>query len=407
MKTSVLKSVKKDYDIIIVGAGLIGLTTALSCAYNDVTVALVDITHPHDARADGRASAIAASCYGMLETLGVTQSIAHNVRPIKDMLISDGKAGLISPLNLHLDSRHLDGPTAHMIENDILRRSLLEQVERHDRIDLIAPVELLDVNRSSANVDVHLSNNMHLAASLLVAADGRHSSLRKLAGIGVSKLNYNQKALVTTITHERPHDDVAHQVFYSGGPLALLPLTQNRISIVWSDRARAIDALVQLPEHDFLSEFRRRSGDFLGDMFVSAERQVFPLSLQISETYTSTRLALVGDAAHAIHPLAGQGLNMGLRDAAALADVIGRARALGLDIGGATLDDYAAWRNFDNESLAMVTDVLNKLFSNNNLPIRHLRRLGLFTVNNTSMIKTFLMKEASGYNGNIPSLLRA
>ena len=186
-----------------------------------------------------------------------------------------------------------------------------------------------------------------------------------------------------------------------------MPLTQNRISIVWSDRARAIDALVQLPEHDFLSEFRRRSGDFLGDMFVSAERQVFPLSLQISEAYTSTRLALVGDAAHAIHPLAGQGLNMGLRDAAALADVIGRARALGLDIGGATLDDYAAWRNFDNESLAMVTDVLNKLFSNNNLPIRHLRRLGLFTVNNTSMIKTFLMKEASGYNGNIPSLLRA
>lgn len=398
---------KKDYDIIIVGAGLTGLTTALACAYNDVTVALVDMTHPHDARSDGRASAIAASCHVMLKTLGVTQSIAENVQPITDMLISDGRAGLISPFNLHLDSQDLDGPTAYMIENDILRRSLLDAVECHDRIELIAPVELLDVSHSSANVDVHLSNNMHLSSSLLVAADGKHSSLRKLARIGVSKRNYNQKALVTTITHERPHDDVAHQIFYSGGPLALLPLTQNRISIVWSDRSAAIDALIQLSELDFLSEFRRRSGDFLGDMFISAERQVFPLSLQMSEGYIATRLALVGDAAHAIHPLAGQGLNMGLRDAAALADVIGRARALGLDIGGAALDDYAVWRNFDNEALARMTDSLNKLFSNNNLPIRHLRRLGLFTVNNTPMVKTFLMKEASGYNGNTPTLLRA
>ena len=216
---------------------------------------------------------------------------------------------------------------------------------------------------------------------------------------------YNQKALVTTFCHEFPHDGVAHQIFFSGGPLALLPLTDNRMSIVWTDKAAAIEAAMSLPENAFLAELHRRSGHFLGEMFLCADRQMFPLSLQMAETYTAPRFVLVGDAAHVIHPLAGQGLNMGLRDAAALAGVIAKSQSLGLDIG-TDLKDYDVWRNVDTQGLAVMTDILNKVFSNRVSPIRHIRRLGLAAINQTDIIKSFLMKEASGQNGNLPSLLR-
>ncbi len=398
---------KTNYDIIIVGAGLVGLTTALACAHKGASIALIDAVDPKTTVPDGRASAVAMSSLHMLETLGVAGRIKENIQPITDMLIADGGVGDVSSLTLHFDSQNVGGPTSYMIENKLLRLALVDSIEEEDKIDLIAPSEFVTVDRASAEVKVTLKDKTQITGALLVAADGRNSTLRKSAGIDISKRNYSQKALVTTFTHERPHYGVAHQIFFQGGPLALLPLTGRRMSIVWSDKVAAIEAAIALPEEAFLAELARRMGDFLGPITLCAPRQSYPLSLQMAEAYTDTRLVLVGDAAHAIHPLAGQGLNMGLRDAAALADVIAQARALGLDIGGANLGAYSTWRHFDNQMLALSTDILNGLFSNNIAPLRHARRLGLAVVNRSDMAKAFFMKEASGQIGELPSLLRA
>ncbi len=395
-----------DYDVIIVGAGLVGLTAALACCHKGASIALIDVVHPANSKTDNRASAIAATSLRMLKVLGVAETIKTELQPITDMLIADGGVGDVSPLTLHFDSQDFGKPSGYMVENDVLRRALLNSVNGHKKITLIAPVEVLSVKRSSAAAQVELADGKILKASLLVAADGRHSSQRISAGIEVSSRQYAQKALVTTFSHALPHDGVAHQIFFPGGPLALLPLTQNRMSIVWSDKAAAIDAALAIDETAFIAELRRRIGNFLGDITLTAPRLTYPLSLQMAERYTDTRLALIGDAAHAIHPIAGQGLNMGLRDAAALADVIAAARSVGLDIGGADLGEYEAWRNFDNQMLGMSTDILNGLFSNNIMPLRHARRLGLAAINQSDLAKSFFMTEASGQSGDLPSLLR-
>jgi len=383
----------------------VGLTTALACAHKGASVCLLDAANP-DKADDGRASAIAASSYTMLEHLGVAGAIADKVQPITDMLIADGAVGDVSPLTLHFDSADAGGPTGYMLENAVLRGALLAQVKASDRVDLHAPVEIKNTARTAKNVSVTLADGTALTASLLVAADGRNSALRKSAGIEVQRFAYDQKAIVTTFGHELPNDGVAHQIFFAGGPLALLPLTDNRCSIVWSDTARAVDAAMALDEASFTTELARRIGGFLGEIELTAPRQAFPLSLQMAERYTETRLVLVGDAAHAIHPIAGQGLNMGLRDAAALADVVTEARSVGLDLGGAAIGEYEAWRNFDNKTLALSTDMLNRLFSNNIAPLRHARRLGLAAVNRFKPAQMFFMREAAGETGTLPSLLR-
>jgi len=396
---------KTDFDIIIIGAGLVGLTTALACAHKGASVCLLDAANP-DKADDGRGSAIAASSFTMLQHLGVARAISDKVQPITDMLIADGAVGDVSPLTLHFDSHDAGGPTGYMIENAVLRGVLLAQVKASDKVDLRAPVEIKNTARTAKNVTVTLDDSTILTASLLVAADGRNSALRRAANIDVQRFAYDQKAIVTTFAHELPNDGVAHQIFFAGGPLALLPLTDNRCSIVWSDTARAVDAAMALETDAFTTELARRIGGFLGEIKLSAPRQAYPLSLQMAERYTDTRLVLVGDAAHAIHPIAGQGLNMGLRDAAALADVVAEARSVGLDLGGAAIGDYEAWRNFDNKMLGVSTDMLNRLFSNNIAPLRHARRLGLAAVNRFKPAQMFFMKEAAGETGTLPSLLR-
>ena len=338
--------------------------------------------------------------------MGIAAELKDNVQPITDMLIADGAVGDVSPLTLHFDSTDIDGPTGYMIENNILRGTLLAKVKAAGKVELRAPIEIKETSRGAKNALVTLADETQLTASLVVAADGRHSALRQQAGIDVQRFAYDQKAIVTTFEHELPHDGVAHQIFYAGGPLALLPLTGHRCSIVWSDTARAVEAAMSLEVHAFTAELARRIGGFLGEIKLCAPRQAFPLSLQMADRYTDNRLILLGDAAHAIHPIAGQGLNMGLRDAAALADVIAESRSTGLDIGGAAIGDYEAWRNFDNKLLGLTTDMLNRLFSNNILPLRHARRLGLAAVNWVKPAQTFFMKEAAGESGTLPSLLR-
>ena len=396
---------KTDFDIIIIGAGLVGLSAALACAYKGASICLLDAAAPEKTD-DGRASAIAASSYTMLEHLGAAEALKGQVQPITDMLIADGAVGDVSPLTLHFDSAEVDGPTGYMVENNILRRALLNLVQKNEAIEFLAPIDIKDTSRTAKTATVTLGDTTELTASLLVAADGRNSGLRQKANIDVQRFAYEQKAIVTTFEHELPHDGVAHQIFFAGGPLALLPLTDNRSSIVWSDTARAVDAAMALGDMAFTAELARRIGGFLGEIKLCAPRQTFPLSLQMAERYTDNRLVLVGDAAHAIHPIAGQGLNMGLRDAAALADVVAESRSVGLDLGGSAIEAYEAWRNFDNKMLGASTDVLNRLFSNNIMPIRHARRLGLAAVNRSKTAQKFFMKEAAGETGDLPSLLR-
>jgi len=396
---------KTDFDIIIIGAGLVGLTTALACAHKGASVCLLDATAPEKTD-DGRASAIAASSFAMLEHLGAGSLLKGHVQPITDMLIADGFVGDVSPLTLHFDSADIDGPTGYMIENNVLRGALLKRIIESDKIELQAPVTLKKTSRNNHDVMVTLEDKRRLTASLFVGADGRNSALRQNAGIDVQRFAYDQKAIVTTFKHDLPHDGVAHQIFFAGGPLALLPLTGQRSSIVWSDKTRAVEAAMALDEEAFTVELARRIGGFLGEITLCAPRQAFPLSLQMAERYTAERLILVGDAAHAIHPIAGQGLNLGLRDAAALADVIAESLSVGLDLGGAAIGDYEAWRNFDNKMLGASSDMLNRLFSNNVAPLRHARRLGLAAVNRFKPAQKFFMKEASGETGSLPSLLR-
>jgi len=394
-----------QFDIIIIGAGLVGQAAALACAHKGANVCLLDAASP-DAIADQRASAIAASSYAMFEHLAIAPLIKNHVQPITDMLIADGAVGDVSPLTLHFDSADADGPTGYMVENKVLRDALLSQIKSHKNVKLIAPVNIQNVNRRADSATVTLEGQTPLTASLIVAADGRNSNLRRDAAIDVQRFGYDQKAIVTTFTHELSHDGVAHQIFFPGGPLALLPLTGQRCSIVWSDTARAVDAAMALDEASFAAELARRIGGFLGEIKLTAPRQAFPLNLQMAEQYTAERLVLIGDAAHAIHPIAGQGLNMGLRDAAALADVVESSLLTGLDIGGAAIGDYEAWRNFDNKMLGMTTDLLNRLFSNKLTPLRHARRLGLAAVNRFKPAQQFFMKEAAGISGELPSLLR-
>lgn len=401
----------QTYDIAIIGGGLAGLTTALACAFKGAKIILVDRDDPAaalTAEFDGRASAIAASSFQMFRHLGIAKALEGHIQPIHDILISDGEVSTgMSPLSLHFDSAVAGtGPMGFMIENRRLRAALVNAVTDHDNITFLAPAKVTSIDRTEPRAAVSFDGHPGIEAALIVAADGRNSFCRRSAGIEVTTLPYAQKAIVTTVAHEKPHDGVAHELFLPSGPFAILPITGNRASIVWTDSPRAVDAAMALPDEMFAAELARRFGDFLGEVKPCAPRWSYPLSLQMAECYTDTRLALVGDAAHAIHPIAGQGLNMGLRDGAALADVVGDALATGLDIGGASLGDYELWRNFDNSVLAGATDIFNRLFSNNIAPIKHARRLGLGLIDRAPAARAMFIKEAAGQMGDLPTLLR-
>lgn len=391
---------KTQFDAIIIGAGLTGISTALACAQGgQLSIALIDARDPNAAPSDPRVSALSAAALRMYERLGV--ELGTHLQMIEDMLVSEG--GPASPWQLHFNA---DAPTGGIVENDHLRAALLGRIAQNEAITLIAPKSYASTERSPREVSVTLGDGTELYASLLIAADGRNSRLRTQAGITTRTEAYDQKALVTIITHELPHDGLALQRFLPGGPLGVLPLPGQRSQIVWSDRAEAIDAALALPDKDFCNILQERMGDYLGEIQLNGPRSAWPLALQMASAMTAERLALVGDAAHVIHPLAGQGLNLGLRDAAALADGLVRAKRAGQDIGVAGFLEYPAWRQGDMRSMAMMTDGLNRLFRARG-PIGHLRRIGLSAVNTQPLLKHFFAQEAAGEIGTLPRLMRA
>ena len=392
---------QEKFDIVIVGAGLVGLTAALACAKKGAKVCILDQKLPN-IKGDMRASAISASSFVLLKNLHVIDSIVGNIQAIDKIFISDSRVGRKNKLNLKFQNLNHKG---YMIDNSILKNELLKLIKKSHGITLKAPVKILKTFTNSNKVKINLDNNRRIEASLLVAADGKNSSYRKSADISVRFTHYKQSAIVTTIGHEFAHNGSAHQFFFSGGPLALLPLTKNRSSIVWSDSSLASGAAMSLNDSDFIDELSYRINGLLGKIKLLGPRQIFPLNLQMANRYTAKRLVLVGDAAHSIHPIAGQGLNLGLRDAAALADNVALSIRKGIDLGSEVIQEYEKWRSFDNNKLGITTDILNRLFSNKNSSLRIIRRLGLNGVNRSELLKTFFIEEASGLTGELPTLM--
>jgi 2-octaprenyl-6-methoxyphenol hydroxylase len=362
---------------------------------------------------DGRCSAIAFANFRMWRALGVGEAMAAYAQPIEKILITDGEVGSgPSPLQLAFDQAEL-GDTApgealgYMIENRAIRAALIAKAQASASLRFLAPVAVESATPVIGGIETKLSDGRVLKSSLVVAAEGRKSQLRQQAGIRTTGWDYPVTAIVCTVAHEKPHDGVAHEYFLPQGPFAILPLTGNRANVVWAEKHIAAKALLAMPEADFLAELRLRFGDFLGRLSLVGPRFGYPLSLQIAERAAVERLALVADAWHGIHPIAGQGLNLGLKDVAALAECLQDGVMLGLEPGDPSiLKRYEKWRRFDNMTMAYATDGFDKLFSNRFAPIQRARRIGLAAVNALPFARKFFITQAGGAGGVLPKLLR-
>lgn len=405
----------KDADVFIAGGGYVGLSlaVALKQADPDMSVIVADARPKptfdgENGSGDPRASAIAASARRMLETLDVFDAVREDSQPILDMIVTDSRTNdSVRPVLLSFDGEIEPGePFAHMVPNASLVKSLHQRAQALG-VELLMPCRITDFQESETGMNVHHDKGAPIHTTLLVAADGVRSNLRSLAGIKTVSWNYRQKAIVTTIAHTRPHNGRAEEHFLPAGPLALLPLPENRSSLVWTEHPEKADRLVAGDEDLFLLELESRTGFHLGELSLAGPRQAFPLGLMLVREFVRPRFALIGDAAHGIHPIAGQGLNMGFRDVAALTEIIVETRRLGLDIGAITaLERYQQWRRFDTWQMGAVTDGLNRLFSNDSRVIRGIRDLGLGLVNRMPALKTAFIKEAAGTKGEIPKLMR-
>ena len=394
-------------DLLIVGGGLVGLSLARASSDAGLDVLVADREAPKKTESDsfdGRVSSVAKGSSNMLRCLGLWEAIGEEAQPIEEIRITDSA----SPFFLHYDSDDVgNGPMGYIIENRILRQALHEIVAKDPRICWHTAVEVENIQRKSHGIFAQLSNGKQVEASLVVAADGRHSSLRSEAGINVIKHSYNQVGIVCTVSHTLPHCGVAHERFLSGGPFAILPMTGNRSSLVWTEDPTIASAILKLCEEKFLEELSWRFGEFLGKLEVVSPRWHYPLELLLARELTSKRFALVGDSAHAIHPIAGQGLNLGLRNAAALAELLGEAKGLGMDVGDSVvLDRYARWRRFDGLTMAAVTDGLYRIFSSGWFPVQGVRGIGLATVNRLPFLKKTFQRHAMGVLGDLPRLLK-
>jgi 2-octaprenyl-6-methoxyphenol hydroxylase len=400
----------RRWDVVIGGAGVVGLSAATAIAralQPGFSVAVCDPALAREPPRDERVSAIAAAARRLFETLGVWERLPGPVQPIREMIITDSRLeDAVRPVFLSFDEEVApDEPFAHMVENrDVLLA--LRAAASEAGVDFI-PLAIEDFESEGEEIATHSSTGEAIAARLLVAADGAHSKLRAAAGIKTVSWSYGQSGIVATIGHEREHEGRAEEHFLPGGPFAILPLAGRRSSIVWTERAEEAARLVALKRDEFHAELERRFGLKLGEIEVLTPPRAYPLEYLIARQFVRDRFALAGDAAHAIHPIAGQGLNLGLRDAAALAECVTDAARLGLDPGGPdVLERYERWRRFDTTAMGFATDGLNRLFSNRSTALKLLRDIGLGLVDRMPPLKKFFVSEAAGLAGEVPKLLR-
>ncbi|WP_172677020.1 FAD-dependent monooxygenase [Aestuariivita boseongensis] len=411
-RASIFQIMTYDSDILIVGGGLNGPALALAMAQTGHSVTVIDAL-PQAAREaedfDGRSYALALASQRLLNAIGIWEKVADNAQPMLEIKVTDGRAGEgPSPFWMHFDHAEIEeGPMGYMVEDRFLRRAFLDAMADQPLITQISGKTVMAQDATTNAVSVTLDDGKILTGRVLVGSDGRRSGTAERAGIKRTGWGYGQTALVCAVAHEKPHNGVAHQFFMPPGPLAILPLTGNRSSIVWSETDEEAQRINALNDAAYLDVLRPRFGDFLGDISLAGKRFTYPLNLTIANSFIADRLALIGDAAHGVHPIAGQGLNAGLRDVAALAETLTLAARRGEDIGSEqVLLRYQQWRRFDTATLALATDAFNRLFSNDNPLLRAARDFGMGVVNALPGLRRGFIREAAGLTGDLPKLMQ-
>ena len=401
-----------NVDLIIVGGGLNGPALALAAAQAGFNVTIID-SLPVDRRKradfDGRSYALALASTRLLRGIGIWNEVADHAQPMLEIKVTDGRAGEgPSPWMMHFNHAEIEeGPMGYLVEDRHLRRAFLDAMAADKRITHLARETVVAQSVEGAQVTVTLTSGKTITGKVLIGSDGRQSGTATRAGIKRVGWGYGQTAVVCAVEHAKPHGGIAHQFFMPGGPLAILPLTGNRSSIVWSETEARAATLAALNDTDFLDALRPAFGSFLGEISLTGARFTYPLGLTLANSFVADRVALIGDAAHGVHPIAGQGLNAGLRDVAALAEVLAEARARGEDIGGVqALARYQQWRRFDTATLALATDAFNRLFSNDNPLLRAARDIGMGIVNAAPNLRRNFIREAAGLTGDLPKLMQ-
>ena len=403
---------KKDFDIIIIGAGINGQLMSLAAAHAGFSVALIDqnsFIEDTIREFDGRAYAIAFSSVQMIKNLNLWKKIGEAAQPITNIKVSHGTIER-GPASATLKFNNADieeFPMAQMIEDRFLRRCLNVEIKENNLINVFEQRKINEIVDLNNQKQLTLDNCSKLLASLIVASDGIDSPVAKSFGIRKTGWNYKQRGLVCAVEHQHSSDNTAYQYFLPEGPLAILPIKNNTASIVWTESIQNASEISEMKEAEYLSVLRKRFGDFLGQLKLTGKRLSFPLKLSISEKYVSDKFAVIGDAAHGYHPIAGQGLNAGMRDIAALVDVISCARDRGEDFSSINvLNRYQEWRRFDNQTLGFATDNLNKIFSSYDPLFGSLKNLGMKMIDKSNHAKRGFMRQAAGLNGDLPKLMR-
>ncbi|HTP77605.1 MAG TPA: FAD-dependent monooxygenase [Rhizomicrobium sp.] len=402
----------KTCDVIIGGGGMVGMSLAIALAKGGLDVVVADPVPQSaalEAKFDGRVCALAYASVRMFQALGVWEHLEPVAQPIKDILVTDAKLGQApSPFSLHFDAAEAHTEAlGHIVENRHTRTGLFAVADTLDNLRFVAPAALTNLEYEGAAIVATLANGERFTAKLAIAADGRPSPMRQLMGLSIVSWSYAQWGIVATVEHEKPHNSVAYEHFLPSGPFAILPMTGNRSSLVWTEKDTIAPAMMKLDAEEFDAEIARRFGAHLGRATAAGPRWSYPLNFHLARGYVKPRFALAGDSAHGIHPIAGQGFNLGLKDAAALSQILLDAARLGLDIGSLdTLRQYERWRRFDSLVMAFAMDGLNRLFSNDIAPLRVLRDVGMGLVDAVGPARRFFMRHAGGDVGKLPRLMK-